>query len=156
MNQLNINPLQNGDDEFIAHILEGAGWASQYVESQLKYIQSLENKEDSEVWVASLNNEVVGFLTVQHHKWNRLSFVHGLVVSIGHQRHGIGGRLMKHVENTTRTRGNRGVFLDTPVNNMVARQFYKAVGYAESYFMPEYYEPGLDGVTLLKLFKKEQ
>jgi ribosomal protein S18 acetylase RimI-like enzyme len=53
-----------------------------------------------------------------------------------------------------RAEGGRGLYVDTPVTNEIARSFYEALGYRQAYVMPEYYDEGLDGVTYLKLFPK--
>jgi ribosomal protein S18 acetylase RimI-like enzyme len=54
----------------------------------------------------------------------------------------VAAALVAAAEGFARQQGGRGVFVDTPVNNHVARAFYHAQGYAEAYVMPEYYAPG--------------
>ncbi|MBX9804432.1 MAG: GNAT family N-acetyltransferase [Alphaproteobacteria bacterium] len=152
MNKLLIRPYGQSDIESIINILEKVGWADQYIKGQKKAIGKLLEDEEGEVWVAVLSNQIVGYIQAQHHKWNLLSNLHGLVVSVDHRRQGIARKLVEHVENASQLRGNRGIYLDTPIINEDGRSFYKALGYKESYIMPEYYEPGLDGITYLKLF----
>ena len=40
------------------------------------------------------------------------------------------------------------------MTNEIGRSFCEALGYRQTYVMPEYYDEGLDGVTYLKLFPK--
>ena len=42
------------------------------------------------------------------------------------------------------------------MTNGDAQSFYRALGYQQAYVMPEYYGEGLDGVTYLKLFPKQE
>ena len=60
---------------------------------------------------------------------------------------------MAHVEKEAEARENRGVFVDTPINNQAGIAFYNDQGYAEAYTMPSYYDDELDGVAFIKLFK---
>lgn len=152
MEPVKIRPFTLRDRDAIADLLQSVNWAPQYVREQLKCTEKLSQSEDGEVWVATIADQFVGYIQVQHHHWNQLSFVHGLIVSPDHRRLGIAKKLVEQVEESTRKRGNRGLYLDTPVNNKDAISFYKAIGYNDSYIMPEYYEPGLDGLTFQKLF----
>ena len=143
------------DMKQISELLKAIGWALQYVEGQKRSIEKLILDEEGEVFVAEHGNQILGFIQAQHYRWNLLSHVYGLVVSPDHRRRGIAATLLTHVEQVAQGRGNRGVFVDTPIDNHGARVFYQAQGYAEAYTMPDFYEEGLDGVTYLKLFKKE-
>lgn len=53
-------------------------------------------------------------------------------------------------------RSNRGIYLDTPVDNFGARAFYESTKYVESYIIPEFYRAGLDGVAYMKLFDQSK
>lgn len=148
-----IRSFDQSDMKDIADILRKIGWASQYVEGQQRYINKLIHDDEGNVYVSDKDGQVDGFIQVHHYLWNQLSSVPGLVVSPDYHRQGIGGDLMAYIEKESQIRGNRGVYVDTPVDNHEARAFYKAQGYAEGYIMPRYYEDGLDGVTYQKFFK---
>lgn len=152
--EFTIRSFGQNDMKDIADILTKIGWASQYVEGQKRYINKLIHDDEGNVYVSEKDGWIVGFIQVHHHLWNRLSSVPGLVVSVDYQRRGIGGDLMSYVEKESQQHGNRGVYVDTPVNNHEARAFYKSQGYEEGYIMPRYYEDGLDGITFQKFFKK--
>jgi ribosomal protein S18 acetylase RimI-like enzyme len=74
----------------------------------------------------------------------------------GLKRRGIASALVRHAEGFVLGEGGRGVHVDTPVTNGDAQSFYRALGYRQAYVMPEYYGEGLDGVTYLKLFSKQE
>lgn len=102
--------------------------------------------------VAVNDQMVVGFIQVEHHKWNHLSYISGLVIHPDFRRMGIARNLVQSIEMSSQKKGNRGIYVDTPVNNLDARKFYLSIGLNEAYTMPEFYEPGLDGVTFQKFF----
>ncbi len=149
---ITIRSYTDSDMKDIADILTKIGWAPQYVEGQKRYINKLIHDEEGSVFVSEKEGRLAGFIQVQHYRWNCLSSVPGLVVSPDYQRRSIGGNLMTYIEKESQLQGNRGVFVDTPVNNQEARAFYKAQGYQEGYIMPRYYEDGLDGITFQKFF----
>ena len=95
-----------------------------------------------------------GFVCVEYREWNRLGQLHGLAVDPAFKRRGIASELVRRAEKFVRAEGGRGLYVDTPVTNEIARSFYEALGYQQAYVMPEYYDEGLDGVTYLKLFPK--
>lgn len=149
----NIRPFTQKDMDKICEILTQTGWAPQYIEGQRRAIEKLTSDEEGDVSVAVMGDEILGYIQIQHLRWNSLSYIHGLVISPKCRRQGIASALMAHVEEETRIEGNRGVFVDTPVNNHGARALYVVTGYEEAYIMPNYYEDDLDGITYLKLFK---
>lgn len=147
-----IRPFTQKDMDKICEILTQTGWEPRYIEGQRRAIEKLTLDEEGDVSVAVKGDNILGYIQIQHLRWNSLSYIHGLVISPKYRRQGIASALMAHVEKATRTQGNRGVFVDTPVNNQGARALYVATGYAEAYIMPSYYEDDLDGITYLKLF----
>lgn len=148
-----IRTFTQKDMDKICEILTQTGWAPRYIEGQRRAIEKLTLDEEGDVSVAVKDNDIVGYIQVQHLRWNSLSYIHGLVISPKCRRQGIATGLMAHVEKDTQLQGNRGVFVDTPVDNQGARAMYIAKGYVEAYIMPSYYEDDLDGITYLKLFK---
>ncbi len=150
--KLQIRHLDAQDFVQIESILRIIGWADQYVTGQLECIKTLSTRSTGEVCVATINHAVVGFVQVEHHKWNRLSHIHGLVVHPD-RRLGAARDLVKHIEFSAKTRGNRGIFVDTPVDNLGGRKFYTSIGFSQGYIMPKFYESELDGVTFQKFFQ---
>ena len=75
-----------------------------------------------------------------------------MAVNPNFKRQGIASELVRRAERFVEEKTGRGVYVDTPVTNEVARSFYQALGYIVGYVMPDYYDDGLDGVTYLKIF----
>lgn len=139
----------------IGALLAEHGWESRYVTGQLTAATGLSADPDGRVLVALTGDQVVGFAAVQVHQWNRLAQLHGLAVHPARLRRGIASRLVAEAERFARTRGARGIQVDTPVTNQRARGFYRANGYVENYVMSRYYADDLDGVTLVKFFDQQ-
>jgi ribosomal protein S18 acetylase RimI-like enzyme len=86
------------------------------------------------------------------HTWNNLAQLQGLAVDPEAQRGGVATALVAEAEAFARNHQMRGVYVDTPVNNIGGRRFYEVKGYQLGYIMPRYYEDQLDGVTYQKFF----
>lgn len=153
-----IRPYNHIDLPEVKEILGQLNWPARCVEGQLRTIDKLYQDEEGEVFVAVKSNvdhsKVMGLIQVQHYRWNQLSFIHGLYVGVNFRRQGVAHRLISHVEELARNKEQRGIFLDTPVDNKIARLFYEECQYQEAYIMPDYYEKGLDGITYQKWFKQ--
>ena len=104
------------------------------------------------VYVTESDGALAGFVSIELREWNRLGQLHGLAVDPNLKRRGIASALVSHAERFVREEEGRGIYIDTPATNEVARRFYLALGYHLVYTMPECYDEGLDGVTYLKLF----
>ncbi len=143
--------------EGIGRMLAKNGWEERYVAGQLDGLDLLSSGKipgtRGKVYVAESGERLRGFVSVELREWNRLGQLHGLAVDPDFKRAGIASALVGHVEEYVRALGGRGVYVDTPATNEVARDFYRALGYRHAYTMPEYYDEGLDGVTYLKLFR---
>jgi ribosomal protein S18 acetylase RimI-like enzyme len=70
------------------------------------------------------------------------------------KRRGIASALVRRAETFVREEDGRGIYVDTPSTNEIARSFYQALGYRHAYTMPEYYDEGVDGVSYLKLLPR--
>jgi len=134
-------------------LLREIGWEERYIQGQAGSLLKLQRDPHGQALVAVVERELAGFVTVLFAPWNGLAQLHGLAVAPRFQRRGVAAALVAAAEGFARQQGGRGVFVDTPVNNQVARAFYRAQGYAEAYVMPEYYAAGLDGVTFIKFFR---
>lgn len=154
MTEFIIRPYESNDLESIEMLLTSLGWAEQFVAGQLECILKLINDKDGEVLVATNKGSVIGFIQVRHHKWNHLSYVHGLAVSSNFRKQGIARTLIASIEASAKAHGNRGIYLDTPIDNLGGRAFYRAIGFMESYIMPEFYGAGWDGITFQKFFDR--
>jgi ribosomal protein S18 acetylase RimI-like enzyme len=142
----------------IREILAKNGWEDRYIAGQLAALNVLSGDSApgtrGKIYVAEFEARPVGFVCVEFREWNRLGQLHGLAVDPDLKRRGISSALVHRAEGFVRVKGGRGIYVDTPATNEVARCFYLALGYQYVYTMPEYYDEGLDGVTYLKLFPK--
>ncbi len=137
----------------IRTILERIGWAEQYIVAMIQNADLFsQDAETYSVYVATSQNQPVGFIYVQYYAWNQLSQIQGLAVDPAFQRQGIALALVKRVETFAREKHSRGIYVDTPVQNTGGCRFYEAAGYQPGYIMPRYYEDQLDGVTYQKFF----
>lgn len=142
--------------EGIREILARNGWEGRYIAGQLDKLDVLSGDPKpgtrGRVYVTESDGILAGFVSIELREWNRLGQLHGLAVDPSLKRLGIASALVSHAEGFVRENGGRGIYVDTPATNEVARRFYLALGYPLVYTMPEYYDEGLDGVTYLKLF----
>jgi ribosomal protein S18 acetylase RimI-like enzyme len=138
----------------IRRILTKIGWAEQYVASAEQNMHNLSrDKENHGVYLAIAEESAVGFLYVQYYVWNQLCQIHGLAVDVDFHRQGIASKLVARAEEFARSKKARGIYVDTPTDNIRGRKFYEAIGYQLGYIMPRYYEDELDGVTYQKFFE---
>jgi ribosomal protein S18 acetylase RimI-like enzyme len=149
-----IIDYQAGYQSSIRAILTKIGWAEQYIASAEQNMQNLSaDKENYGVYLAVSGERAIGFLYVQYYAWNQLCQIHGLAVDVDFHRQGIASALVTHAEEFAISKKARGIYVDTPTNNIRGRNFYEAIGYQLGYIMPQYYEARLDGVTYQKFFK---
>jgi ribosomal protein S18 acetylase RimI-like enzyme len=139
----------------VLNVLTRIGWDELAIRGQLGAIDAHADDEARYgVFVAATPDAFAGFVWVQFYDWNRLAQVHGLAVDPDLRRQKIAATLMNNAEEFARQKGARGVYVDTPVTNTIARHFYVAQGYLQDYLMTAYYDDDLDGVTYLKLFNR--
>jgi ribosomal protein S18 acetylase RimI-like enzyme len=139
----------------VQNVLARTGWDERSIRGQLGAIDAHANDGARYgVFIAATPNAFAGFVWVQFYDWNRLAQVHGLAVDPDERRRKVASALMQHAEEYARQKGARGVYVDTPVTNTIARLFYTAQGYQQDYVMTAYYDDDLDGVTYLKLFNR--
>jgi len=153
--KVSIEPYAHEYHCAIREILERIGWAEQYVLAAERNAEIFARATETYgVYVALVDEAMVGFVYVQFHEWNRLAQIQGLAVDPRFHRQGIASMLMKRAEEFAKEKNARGIYVDTPTLNQIARSFYEAVGYRYGYEMPKYYEDELDGVTYQKFFGK--
>ncbi|WP_100551484.1 GNAT family N-acetyltransferase [Caedibacter taeniospiralis] len=150
-----IRSFEEKDAISVENLLKIIGWADQYVQGQLIGMQKLFRSQTGEVFVAIHEQVVVGFIQAEHHTWNTLTQLQGLVVRPDSRRLGIAKNLVEQVKLSSKNRQQRGIYVDTPVDNVEGRKFYTSVGFTEAYIMPQFYESDLNGVTFQKFFDEE-
>ena len=136
----------------IAALLREHGWSHPQINGQLDALDALASSEDGLALIATSGGGVAGFVSLQVYAWNRLAQIHGLAVRHHRLRRGYATRLIEAAEEFALDKECRGIYVDTPVDNEVARAFYLARGYSEDYRMSRYYAGDLDGITYVKFF----
>jgi ribosomal protein S18 acetylase RimI-like enzyme len=150
---LTITGYSSKDRDAVQLVLAQLGWTANQMDGQMASIERFSSAPRDRVYVAWANNRLAGYISVELHLWNNLAQIQGLAVDPSLRRRKIGAKLVGTVEEYVRENRVRGLYVDTPVNNVGGREFYERLGYQQDYVMTEYYDVGLDGVTYLKLFK---
>lgn len=73
-----------------------------------------------------------------------------MAVDASHRRGGVGSALVQWLETTVQVAGIRTIRVEARENNVIARAFYKALGYRETQVLRGYYEGRYDAVVLKK------
>jgi len=143
---------RRNDLDCIRTILTATGWDERYIAAFEAAAQAYAGREDAAVYLARLDDNVVGFAFVELHGWNRLAQLQGLAVAPSARRQGVASALVSHAEGWARAHGARGIYVDTPVDSERGRLFYEARGYQLGYTMPRYYGDAQDGVAYQKFW----
>lgn len=141
------------DELSLRKLIKKMGWSTPQINGQIEKLKELLKTKNSIVFVCKDNNKAIGFIQSEIYHWNNLVQIHGLVVDPEYRRLGIAKKLIENTEKVVINKKIRGIYVDTPVNNIVAKKFYQSMGYKKDYIMSEYYDKGVDGVTYLKLIK---
>lgn len=112
-------------------------WNEHYPDRQ-SFVRDIRN---SELYVYCINDMVVGCISIcslMDEVYRKVSwktngknsvYIHRLAVEPGHQKQGIGGKLMDFAENKSKSDGIDSIRLDTFSQNTVNQNFYEARGY---------------------------
>ena len=150
---MNLRAFAPRDETSMREMLRAEGWAPEQIEGQLDKVSELADSESGLALVVEHETSFYGFLSAEYNGWNGLAQIHGLAVVFHRKRQGIGSLLLRRGEEFARSMGARGLYVDTPITNVVARAFYESNGYTVAYLMPRYYSDELDGVTLTKFLR---
>lgn len=74
-------------------------------------------------------DEWLGAAVGERRDWNRTLWLHEFHVAAGHQRRGIGRRLMDALAERARAAGLRAIVLETQNTNVPAIRFYRRLGF---------------------------
>ncbi len=136
----------------VGAVLGSLGWEQRYIDGQLAAVTTLAAAHDGCVYVAMVDSDAIGYVSAVLERWNMLGHIHGLAVDPSARRGGVAKTLVAMAEQFLRSRNARGVRVDTPVNNLVGRGFYEAIGFTHDYTMTRYYADDLDGVTYVRFY----
>ncbi|RME11449.1 MAG: GNAT family N-acetyltransferase [Ardenticatenia bacterium] len=102
-------------------------------------LRALWQHDISDVLVARLGDEVVGFVDMRALVDRGCVWVHNLVVHAPFRRRGIGRQLVEAAAEWGRERGFRRFIFETPTKNGGAFQFFFAIGAEFTGFQDRYY-----------------
>jgi ribosomal protein S18 acetylase RimI-like enzyme len=137
----------------IRNLLQLAKWNLGQIEGQLEALSRLLDDVNGVVLFALEQNRIIGYILAQFYSWNRLGQIHGLMIHPECRNRGTASTLVKEVEIFMQAHQARGLYVDTPVNNVEGWSFYQKKEFQKAYVMPEYYDVGVDGITFLKIFR---
>jgi ribosomal protein S18 acetylase RimI-like enzyme len=110
--------------------LDGWSWDPQRVARAIR-------SNSTNVLVATVERHLIGFAIMEFKDDHaHLSL---LAVKSSHQRCGIGNRMMAWLEESALVAGIATINLELRSNNHSARQFYRALGFTETAYLPGYY-----------------
>ena len=137
----------------IAELLKRIGWEDRFVRGQVENLNSSRLDPNTKSLAVLEAGRLIAYVTATLYECNSLARIHGLAVDPDYRRRRLAAGLVTAIEEFTRQRGGRGVYVDTPVDNEPAIKLYESCGFSLDYRMTAYYGDGLDGVTLVKFFK---
>lgn len=123
-------PIALMSRELIETGLTGWSWDPERVTRSIR-------ARDTIVLVAEIQNPIVGFAIMNF--GDASAHLSLLAVRPSHQRCGIGSRMMEWLEESALTAGIATVNLELRTNNAMARDFYRALGFKETAYIPCYY-----------------
>lgn len=115
-------------------------------QTEAEIVATLNNQMPN--WVATANDEVVGYLFGEETDEINISRV---AVKIEYQNHGIATKLIQHVENIAKQKGVN-VSLEVSENNLIAYKLYKKLGYTLRRIRKEYYADNSNCIEMVKTF----
>jgi len=123
-------PIALMSRELIESGLSGWSWDPERVTRSIR-------ARDTSVLVAEIQHPIVGFAIMNF--GDTSAHLSLLAVGLSHHRCGIGKRMMGWLEESALTAGIASINLELRANNHAARDFYRALGFTETAYIPGYY-----------------
>jgi ribosomal protein S18 acetylase RimI-like enzyme len=100
---------------------------------QTSDVEALLANEPSNIWLALLDGQLVGFIGIRIHLKDSMGEIYIIAVSPNHHRQGIGRYLIEHAENLIRNAGMKMVMIETTGDSghERARLTYESAGYIQ-------------------------
>jgi GNAT superfamily N-acetyltransferase len=135
MNSLpTIRPISTKDSHAVAQLVAQLGY-ERTAEHVRRWAQDLDTRPDQAVYVAELDDEVVGWIEVslvRHLQSDTFGLIGGLVVKDGLRGAGIGRSLCEEVENWTLRQGVNRIRVTSRSTREAAHRFYLRDGYRQT------------------------
>jgi ribosomal-protein-alanine N-acetyltransferase len=105
------------------------------------YMRQLVISKRAATWVAEKSGVLAGFAIVKllEETAGQVAYIETIEVSASQRKQGIGGELLRRVEDTARASGSKGIWLHVDVENAPAIRLYEAHGYIQQGREEHYY-----------------
>ena len=110
----------------------------------------IEGLDQGTMYVALCDDECAGFYyLIPKGAFHGFPYLHIIAVKEEYRSRGIGGALMKHMEEQAFEYGNK-VFLVVADFNPDGKRFYERIGYRQVGVLPSLYRPGITEYLMMK------
>lgn len=124
----------------------GRIWSGDIVEEMI--CDALKESPDG-VFLAEIDEKVVGFAVVMHQRWFNIACLDYIQVLTEWVDKGIGHQLIGKCITWAIKKGARILYPETGKDNERAIKFYQKHGFKITGHIPDYYQKGLDAVILV-------
>ena len=134
-------------------LLSTDGWRS--AESEKRYLKALRRNPDAAVFVAEIDGDIAGRLSVirDAHPASHHVAALGLMVAAGRRRQGIGRSLLAAAESWGRAAAIRKLELHVLPHNEAALALYEAAGYRREGLRKRHFRQGREYVDAIVMAK---
>uniref|UniRef100_A0A7V4JPV9 [Ribosomal protein bS18]-alanine N-acetyltransferase n=1 Tax=Thermodesulfobacterium geofontis TaxID=1295609 RepID=A0A7V4JPV9_9BACT len=139
-----INEAEEGDLQIISELERDL-----FSEEKWSYFQILKEFENglSKIWVLKKKEKIIGYLIFREIKPEIEIFKIG--VKKEYQRKGVGTKLMQKLIEFAKEKNINKIFLEVKASNLPAYNFYKKLGFKETYRRKRYYD-NEDAIVMTK------
>ncbi len=114
-------------------------------------VRGLLKSASAKIWVADASAQIVGNLVLLLRARSRVARIYSLVVAPAARGQRIAERLIAAAESCAQDQGRIRMTLEVRCDASSARKLYARLGYRESRRLPNFYDDGVDGFSLIKL-----
>ncbi|MFM1818491.1 MAG: ribosomal-protein-alanine acetyltransferase [Actinomycetota bacterium] len=104
--------------------------------------------QSREVVVLEQSDQIIGYASLRF--VGREGDINTIAIARGHQRQGLGKKLLNWLEETAVSHGVRELFLDVRTDNEPAIDLYKGAGFVRIDIRRNYYGPSIDADVMRK------
>ena len=115
-------------------------------------MRQLVNSPHAATWIAEEDGRMAGFAIVEWAEESGvvIAYIQTIEVAPGQLRHGIGGELLRRIEDSARSAGVQAIWLHVDATNAGAIRLYEASGYRSQGREENYYTRGRSALIYAK------
>lgn len=114
------------------------------------HFKKILKSHSSKIFVATLNQEIAGFLMMMTRVNSKQARIYSLAVDEKFRNNRIGSHLISYCENEAKNLGRKSIILEVMKGNSEGIKFYQKHGYKEHLLREDYYENGVHALRMLK------